>query len=202
MNKLIAGVVLGISLASLAHGSGDPEKGEELAGSCAACHGSGGAEPIQDVYPKIADLGETYLYRQLMYIQDGDREIAEMAGQLDGMDDEDLRDLAAYFSEQEATVGRANPDLVDAGRSLYRGGNLSNGIPACSACHGPAGKGNGPAGYPRLSGQNADYIVKQLEEYRSGERDGGTEASIMVDIAQKLRDDEIEAVSSYIQGLY
>ena len=78
---------------------------------------------------------------------------------------------------------------------------MATGVPACAGCHSPQGVGNEPAGYPALGGQNAEYLVKQLQAYRDGERDSGVNASIMMDVASKLTDAEIEAVSSYISGL-
>lgn len=201
MKKLIAGVVLGVGLTAMAHGAGDPEAGEENAAVCAGCHGEGGAKPVMAVYPKLAGIGEEYLYQQLVAIKDGDREIAEMTGLLSDMSDQDLQDLAAYFDEQDITVAQANPDLVDEGQSLYRGGNMASGVPACAGCHSPQGMGNEPAAYPRLSGQTAEYVEKQLKAYRDGERDAGQNASIMMDVAAKLTDTEIEAVASYVSGL-
>lgn len=202
MKKLIAGVVLGVSLAATVYGAGDPEAGEANAAVCAGCHGENGAAPIMAVYPKLSGLGEKYLYQQLALIKSGDRPIPEMAGLLDDMSDQDLQDLAAYFDEKEMTIGEADPELVEAGRALYRGGNLASGIAACSACHSPSGKGNDPAGYPRLSGQTAEYVQKQLIAYRTGERDAGGQSQVMMDIAAKLTDSEIEAVASYITGLH
>lgn len=202
MKKLIAGVVLGVSLTATAYGAGDPAAGEANAAVCAGCHGQGGSAPIMPVYPKLSDLGEKYLYQQLALIKSGDRAIAEMTGILDNMSDQDLQDLAAYFDQQEMTIGKANPELVEAGRSLYRGGNLASDIAACAACHSPSGKGNGPASYPRLSGQSAEYVQKQLMAYRQGERDAGAQSQVMMGIAARLTDSEIEAVSSYISGLH
>ena len=75
------------------------------------------------------------------------------------------------------------------------------GSPACAGCHNPQGNGNAPAGYPALGGQNAEYLVKQLKAYRDGDRNNGANAAIMMDVAAKLTDAEIEAVSSYISGL-
>ena len=201
MKKLIAGVVLGVGLTAMAHGAGDPEAGEANAAVCASCHGEGGGKPIMGAYPKLTGLGEKYLYQQLAAIKDGDRQIAEMTGILDNLSDDDLQDLAAYYNEQDMTVQQANPDLVDAGQALYRGGNMASGVPACAGCHSPQGKGNEPAGYPRLGGQNAEYLEKQLKAYRDGERAGGQNASIMMDVAAKLTDSEIEAVSNYLSGL-
>ncbi|MCL7943154.1 c-type cytochrome [Marinobacter sp. ATCH36] len=201
MKKLIAGVVLGVGLTAMAHGAGDPEAGEANAAVCAGCHGEGGAKPVMAVYPKLSGIGEKYLYQQLVLIKDKDREIAEMTGLLDDMSDQDLQDLAAYFNEQDIGVAQADPDLVDQGKALYRGGNMASGVPACAGCHSPRGIGNEPAGYPRLSGQTAEYVGKQLKAYRDGERAGGQNASIMMDVAAKLTDAEIEAVSSYVSGL-
>lgn len=202
MKKLIAGVVLGVSLTALAHGAGDPEAGESNAAVCAGCHGQGGTKPVMGTYPKLSELGEVYLYRQLTNIKNGDRQVAEMTGLLNNLSDQDLQDLAAYFDQQNMPVGQADPDLVEQGQALYRGGNLASGVPACSGCHNPRGKGNEPAGFPRLGGQNAEYITKQLQAYRSGSRGGGAEAQIMMDVAAKLTDAEIKAVSSYISGLH
>ncbi|PXX93392.1 cytochrome c4 [Marinobacter vulgaris] len=201
MKKLIAGVVLGVGLTAMAHGAGDPEAGEANAAVCASCHGEGGAKPIMGTYPKLSGIGEKYLYQQLKLIKPMEREIASMTGLLDNMSDQDLQDLAAYFNEQDMTIGQADPDLVDEGEALYRGGNMASGVPACAGCHSPRGIGNEPAGYPRLSGQNAGYVEAQLKAYRDGERDAGRNASIMMDVAAKLTDAEIKAVSSYLSGL-
>ena len=105
------------------------------------------------------------------------------------------------FGKHDITVAQANPDLGEEGQMLYRGGNMASGVPACAGCHNPRGMGNGPAGYPRLSGQSAEYVEKQLKAYRDGERDAGQNASIMMDVAAKLTDSEIKAVSSYVSGL-
>jgi len=201
MKKLIAGVVLGVGLTAMAHGAGDPEAGEANAQVCAGCHGAGGAKPIAGNYPKLSGLGEKYLYQQLVLIKDQERMIASMTGLLDNSSDQDLQDLAAYFDSQSMPVGQADPDLVEQGQALYRGGNMASGVPSCAGCHSPNGSGIEAAGYPRLSGQNADYIAAQLSAYRDGERDSGQNSSIMMDVALKLTDQEIEAVASYVSGL-
>ncbi|MBN7770268.1 cytochrome c4 [Marinobacter daepoensis] len=201
MKRLIAGVVLGVGLTALAHGAGDPAAGEQNAVVCAGCHGQGGGKPIMAVYPKLSGLGEKYLYNQLVNIKSGDRPVPEMTGMLSAMSDQDLQNLAAYFNSQSMVVSQANPDLVERGQALYRGGNMASGVPACAGCHNPKGIGNEPAGYPALGGQTADYLVKQLKAYRAGERATGSNASIMMDVASKLTDAEIEAVASYVSGL-
>ncbi len=202
MKKLIAGVVLGFGLTAMAHGAGDPEAGAQNAAVCAGCHGQNGAQPVMGSYPKLSGLGEVYLYEQLKLIKSGDRAITEMTGLLDAMSDQDLQDLAAYFDSKDMPVGQADPDLVDQGQALYLGGNLATGVPACAGCHNPQGKGNDPAGYPRLGGQTSEYLANQLKAYRDGSRDAGGNAQIMIDVANRLSDAEIEAVASYISGLH
>ena len=201
MKRLIAGVVLGVSLTAVAHGAGDPAAGEQNAAVCASCHGQGGAKPIMGSYPKLSGLGEQYLFNQLTAIKAGDRAVPQMTGLLDAMSEQDLRNLAAYFDSQEMVVNQANPDLVDQGRALFRGGNMASGVPACSGCHNPRGNGNEPGGFPALGGQNAEYIAKQLKAYRDGTRAGTSNAQIMMDVAAKLTDAEIESVASYVSGL-
>ncbi|RBP33235.1 cytochrome c553 [Marinobacter pelagius] len=201
MKKLIAGVVLGVSLTTLAHGAGDPQAGEQNAAVCAGCHGQGGQKPVMGVYPKLSGLGEVYLFNQLKNIKSGDRAIPEMTGLLDNMSEQDLQDLAAYFDSQDMIVSQASPDTIDQGAALYRGGNLATGVPACAGCHNPQGKGNEPGGYPALGGQNAEYVIKQLNAYRDGSRNTGANAAIMMDVAAKLTDAEIQAVANYVSGL-
>ncbi|HDZ38328.1 MAG TPA: cytochrome c4 [Marinobacter sp.] len=201
MKKLIAGFVFGVSLTAMAHGAGDPEAGKQNAAACQGCHGEGGAKPIMGAYPKLSGQGERYLYDQLKAIQENARVVPEMAGQLGGKSKQDLQDLAAYFAKQDISVNQADPELVEKGAALYRGGNMASGVPACAGCHNPQGKGNEPAGFPHLGGQNADYLAKQLSEYRGGTRSNGTNAAIMMDVASKLTDAEIKAVASYLSGL-
>jgi len=205
MKKLIAGVVLSFSLVTAAHAAeaakGNPEAGAQNAAVCAGCHGQGGKAPIQGTYPKLSGLGETYLFNQLRLIQSNKRQIAVMAGLLDGKSEQDLRDLAAYFNSQDMPIGQADPELVEAGQKLYRGGNMATNTAACVACHNPQGLGNEPAGFPRLSGQNPGYVEAQLKAYRAGERSTGAMSQIMMDVASRLTDEEIKAVASYVNGL-
>ena len=202
MKKLIAGLIMAVGLVGVAQAQtqGDPEAGEALAATCAACHGQAGAAPTVPNYPKIAELGEKYLLKQLLDIKEGRRVVPEMAGILDPMSEEDLINLAAYFDAQEIGVGQADPELVDAGQELYRGGNLASNVAACTACHGPAGDGIESAAFPRVGGQSAAYLAKQLTDWQQGARDNDPNA-MMQDIASRLTDAEIEAVSSYMSGL-
>jgi cytochrome c553 len=115
---------------------------------------------------------------------------------------EDVSDIAAYFTTQTMAPKGADPALADRGESIYRGGVPERGIAACIACHGPTGKGNPLAGYPRVSHQHAPYLATTLRDYRSGARssDAGLN-QMMRNVAELLLDDEIEALASYMQGL-
>ena len=181
--------------------AGDPAAGESKTATCVACHGSDGNSAVAS-FPKLAGQGEKYLLKQLKDIQSGARPIVEMTGLLDGLSEADLADMAAYYASKEGSVGQANPDLVAEGEKIYRAGIAAKEVAACTACHGPAGKGVDLASYPALGGQHADYTASSLKKFRSGERNNDGESRVMRSIAARLSDREIEAVSSYISGLY
>ena len=119
----------------------------------------------------------------------------------DDLSDADIADLAAYFSAQAGGPGTAKPEHVELGQKLYRAGNARAGLPSCMSCHGPSGAGNGAAGYPALAGQHAEYTAIQLKAFKSEQR-ANDKDSVMRTIAGKMTIREIEAVSSYIQGLH
>ena len=190
--------------------SGDAAAGKLKTASCAGCHGQEGNSAIAS-FPKLAGLGEKYLTAQLRHIKAGERVIVEMTGLLDYMTDQDFQDMAAYYNSKNiqisgakeiTLIGMNDPQKVlELGENLYRAGNLKTGVAACVACHSPSGKGNGPAGYPALGGQYAEYTEKQLLAYRSGERNSGANAKIMQGVAKALSDKEIKALANYISGL-
>lgn len=184
---------------------GDAGAGKEKAAPCAACHAEDGNSAVPS-FPKLAGLGDKYLFEQLQYIRDGVRPVAQMAGQLDGMSDQDLADLAAYYDSKTRSGSTADPDLVELGEQVYRAGIPERNVAACIACHSPSGSGNAPAGFPALGGQHAEYIAQQLEMYRKGYEDPEGRVTdgdirIMRSNAFGLSDMEIEAVSSYAAGL-
>ena len=214
MNSIIkkAALALGmVAVAQMAHAAGDASAGQAKAAACVACHGADGNSPAP-TFPKIAGLGEKYLLKQLRDVKSGARQIPEMTGQLDNMSEQDLEDIAAYFASQNIQLSGSeafsvmlnNGDNVDGlalGRELYRGGNSDTGVPACMGCHSPTGKGNAPAGYPRLSGQYAEYVEKQLKAFRAGTRANDGDTRIMRTVAKPLSDAEIKAVANYVAGL-
>ena len=203
MNKLIVSLLLTLGITSVAHAAGDATAGQAKAAVCGACHGPDGNSPAPNL-PKLAGQGERYLTKQMQDIKSGKRTVLEMTGLLTNLSDQDLADLAAYFASQKGSVGAADPKLVARGEQLFRGGNLEKGLPACTGCHSPNGAGNAAASFPRLSGQHATYIAKQLTDFRKEEagRANDGDAMTMRTIARKLSDEDIAALSSYIQGLH
>ncbi len=208
MNKLIVSLLLTLGITGVAVAAEGPPKGDATAGQakvavCGACHGPDGNSPAPN-FPKLAGQGERYLTKQMHDIKDGKRTVLEMTGLLTNLSDQDLADIAAYFASQKGSVGAADPKLVSRGEKLFRGGDLEKGLPACTGCHSPNGAGIAAAGFPHLSGQHATYIAKQLTDFRKEEagRANDGDAAIMRTIARKLSDEDIAAVSSYIQGLH
>lgn len=179
---------------------GDPAKALKLANEvCGACHGMDGnsATPI---YPSLAGQHPEYTAKQLRDFRSGARRNAIMAPNVAKLTDDDILNLAAFYAAQQPKPRLAkNAELVAAGLRLYMGGNAGSGVPACAACHGPAGAGI-PAQFPRLAGQHAKYVESQLRHFRSGARanDGGR---MMQVIARKLTDQEMKAVAEYVSGL-
>ena len=182
--------------------AGNPVAGGTKAASCVACHGNDGTSTIPD-YPHISGQNAKYLEIQMRQMRDGERVIPLMAGQLDAMSDQDLRDIAAFYASQPGKIGQASPENLALGEKIYRGGILEKNVAACTACHAPNGNGNTLAGFPRISGQPVGYTITQLKSYREDERTSDEYVSgMMRDIAARMTDNEIKAVANYIQGLY
>jgi cytochrome c553 len=180
---------------------GSSEAGQARAIPCSACHGADG-NSVNPLWPSIAGQHATYIFEQLQAFKNGRRSNILMSAQTFALTDEDMANLAVYFSEQTpAARAVADESLVGQGQALYRGGDLEEGIPACMACHGPTGSGNPAASYPSLSGQHAAYTALQLVAYRGGERKSDGPTKVMRQIAAELSDEQIEALASYIQGL-
>ena len=181
--------------------AGDPKSGESKVAVCSACHGADG-NSVVGLWPSLAGQNEKYLLKQLRLVKSGDRVIDSMVGLLDNLDDSDLEDISAFYASKKNKVGQVEESKLELGRKLYYAGNLEKGVPSCSACHSPRGLGNGPGAYPLVSGQQPDYVAKALKDYRSGARINEDPSKIMAAIAYKLDDTEIEALSSFVHGLY
>ena len=201
MIKRIAMVVAACALAGNVLAAGDAEAGKGKTVACGASHGADGNSLVPS-FPKLAGQHAGYLLKQMQDIKSGARPVPTMAGQLDAMSDQDLADIAAYFASQTPTRGATKEALVELGERVWRAGVREKGIAACAACHSPTGAGNGPAKYPALSGQHADYIAAALRAFRNDERTNDGDTRIMRDVAARLSDKELEAVSSYASGLH
>ena len=205
MNKLVVSLLLTLGVAGAATAAqtvkGDAAAGQAKTAVCGACHNPDG-NSLAPNFPKLAGQGQRYLEKQLHDIKSGKRTVLEMTGMLAAFSDQDLADIAAYFSSQKGSVGAADPKLVERGRALFNGGDLEKGMPACTGCHSPNGAGIALAGFPHLGGQHAQYVTKQLTDFREGNRTNDGDAMTMRTIAGKLSNHDIEALASYIQGLH
>jgi cytochrome c553 len=176
---------------------------ESTLSRCAACHGNDGNSSNNKAWPKLAAQNAVYLLKTLKDFRPGmkhGRTDAVMNAIVVSLTEKEMLEIANYYAALTGTIDAAQVALIPLGQRLYRGGDLIKGIPACLACHGPAGLGNPSAGFPRLSGQHAAYVATQLKDFRSGKR--GDQLQMMSVITQKMSDAEIEAVASYISGLY
>ncbi|ACM32169.1 MULTISPECIES: c-type cytochrome [Diaphorobacter] len=176
----------------------DLVKGEaSYAAVCAACHAADGNSTIA-ANPKLAQQHPEYLVKQLQEFKAGKRADPIMQGMAAILSEDDMRNVSWWLASKQAKEGFAkDKDLVAMGERIYRGGIQERNIAACAGCHSPNGSGI-PAQYPRLSGQHADYTVKQLVDFRDGKRGNNVQ---MRDVAAKLNDREIKAVADYIAGL-
>ena len=201
MNKLALVVTLiGIWFANPAIAAGDAAAGQSKAAVCSACHGADG-KAIQAAYPNLAGQHASYIAKQLTEYRDGERVNALMSGQAANLSDEDIQDLAAYYSEMTKIEGASTEDNLTLGMNIYRGGITATSVAACTACHGPAGEGNPGAAWPVVSGQNAQYLADQLRYFRTGER-ANDPGSMMRGVSKRMTDEEIDAVANYISGLH
>ena len=188
--------------ATVAVKPGDATAGQGKAAACGACHGMDG-NSTDAQYPKLANQNEQYIVTQLMRFKTGVRQNAIMQGMASTLSPQDMHDIGAYFAQQKRLPGVADEKLANAGEKIYREGDSSRGIPACMACHGPDGTGNPGWRVPNVGGQHADYVQTQLKAWHDGASWGSdTHAQIMPAIAQHLTEQDISAVSSYIEGLH
>lgn len=200
MNKVLVSLLLTLGITGAAQAAGDAAAGQNKVMLCTACHSADGNSAAPN-FPKLAGQGERYLLKQMMDIKSGVRNVPEMTGMLTNLNEQDMADVAAYYESQTLVGGVADADLAERGEAIYRGGNLKTGLPACTGCHSPTGQGNEPAGYPHLAGQHAQYTIKQLTDFREGDRTNDGDIMVMRTIAERLSNKDIQAVAEYIQGL-
>jgi cytochrome c553 len=165
---------------------------------CGTCHGPQGNN-TQPKFPRLAGQNANYLAAQLKAFRSQARGDPDAIGYMWGMaaelDDDTIAALAAYYAAQkpEASPG-GDAAAIARGREIYQHGIAAEGVPACSSCHGA--DAHGTQDYPRLAGQHAQYILKQLASFQSNMR----KVAIMHGVAQNLRLSEMESVAAFLEA--
>ncbi|GGL64629.1 c-type cytochrome [Wenxinia marina] len=164
---------------------------------CAGCHGEGGASENPQI-PRLDILSEEYVRMSLGAYWEGERESGFMAHAVTEVGAGAFAELAAEYSGDAVGAGAsdADPALVETGRELALATTGDPDVPACHACHGP-GRAEATAPGPRLDGQHAPYLVRQLHAWRAGVRGGGPRAELMRHAAADLTDADIEALAAW-----
>ena len=205
MKKLV--LILSLLASCSAWAQGDAEAGKAKAATCAACHGADG-NSIMAQYPKLAGQHPGYLEKQLKEFKLGitsggkqGRNDPVMSAMAMPLSEQDMSDLAAYYASLPISDNTTPESSIEIGQQLYRFGDAERGVAACIACHGPRGNGTSLSGFPKISGQNAEYVKLQLEKFRAGERQNDMN-TMMRAVAAKLSDSEITALSLYVGGLH
>jgi cytochrome c553 len=189
----------GLALAQEPQGSA--EAGKTKSATCSACHGADG-NSVTPEWPSLAGQHANYIVRQLEAFKRGERADAAMQGFASMLSEQDMRDIAAYYAAQTPKPLGADPAEVSLGEDIYRGGVAERGVAACIACHGPAGRGNPLAAFPRLSHQHATYVFNTLRDYAAGTRRSDSDHNQMMrNVAGALFENEMRALASYVQGL-
>ncbi|EEX95576.1 cytochrome c4 precursor [Vibrio orientalis CIP 102891 = ATCC 33934] len=186
---------------------GSIEAGKAKSQTCVACHGADGNSQLA-MYPKIAGQHAKYIEKQLKEFKLGmtsggkqGRVDPVMGGMAMPLSEQDMKDLAVYYASLPISDNTTPENVVEAGKVLYTAGDAERGLTACIACHGPRGDGTELSGFPKVSGQHADYIKAQLEKFRDGSRANDMN-EMMRDIAKKLTDEDIDTLSKYVGGLH
>jgi cytochrome c553 len=183
--------------------------GKALSMSCAGCHGAAGNSVSAD-FPNLSGLNYIYLYKQLLDFKRGARKSPIMAPMVLALSEQNLRDLAAYYSEQKYSPATgANEDdaerqdkagLLELGKRIYEQGVTASGVTACIRCHG-AGAAGRVGHFPRLAGQHAKYLAVQIKAFKAGRRSNDA-GKMMEHVALPMSEREIEAVAFYLQSLH
>ena len=211
MNKIMnmtMVLVLALSTHALAENTtANVANGQEIAaGVCAGCHSADG-NSIIPVNPSLAGQHAEYITKQLIEFKMPDEETPAirnspvMSAMVAALSVDDMKDLAAFYSQQTPTTGistETDEDVLNLGKIVYHGGNIENEVPACASCHSPDGAGI-PPHYPRLAGQHADYTLAQLNAFNEEMRTNDNK--VMKQVIHRMSPREKKAVSEYISGL-
>jgi len=204
-----AALAAAAGMAALAAGPAGAQQAESLrpdtmqarVAACTACHGDQGKAGTDGYYPRLAGKPRDYLYHQLLNFRDGRRQYRPMAHLLDGLPDDYLREMAAYFADQHVpypppAAPGVSAAVLEQGRLLATQGDPQRELPACAACHGAAFSGLAPA-IPGLLGLPRDYIAAQIGGWKNGLR-RAAEPDCMAAIADQLTPQDIGALSAWL----
>jgi cytochrome c553 len=209
--SIAAGAVTGPAKPDAAKGATLYEQGDAARGvvACASCHGAAGNSTIP-ANPNLAAQSHEYIYKQLteFRLKAGAKEVLRkgmdgapsvMTAMAGPLTEADMQNLSLYLTQQKLTepATATNPKLLERGQHIWRAGIPDRNVPACAGCHSPNGAGI-PGQYPRLSGQFPSYIEEQLKLFRAGHRANN---QMMNQIADRMSDSDIKAVSDYAAGL-
>jgi len=198
--SLLGAIILALSgLVSFTANAADIEAGKAKSAVCAACHGADG-NSTNAAWPSLAGQHATYIYKQLQDFKQGRRNDATMVGMVALLNDEDMKNVAAYFESQQPKAVTFDPDMIEMGENIYRGGITETSVAACMSCHSPSGKGNGPAGWPSLKGQHPEYLVLQMQNFKQGLR-ANDSGEMMRNVVTRMSDQEMKSVAAYIAGI-
>lgn len=198
------GLLIGISLVTggaLAQ-QGDAERGQAAAATCTACHqadGSGMNVPNGESWPRLAGLNADYIAKQLHDFKAGQRQNATMVTFANMLDDQQIADVAEYYSQMPVTPGQGGDEAEEAllarGQQLAERGDWNAYIVSCQSCHGPGGTGVGST-FPGVASQHAGYISAQLTAWKNEMRSNDPQ-NLMGAIAKRMSDNDIQAVSAW-----
>jgi cytochrome c553 len=162
------------------------------AAQCAACHGPDG-NSTSGAFPVLAGQTFRYIYTELKDFQAKRRSDPVMSPQAEGLTQDEIMALAQYFAAQKPTSTGFKPDPARAAK-----GEKIAAAALCTMCH--LGGFAGQNEIPRVAGQQYDYIVKQLRDFKAKKRtnDGGN----MTSVTATMSDDDIVDVANYVAGLY
>ena len=202
-----------VTAVSLAVGCANPTRSRDLGNPsvtattlaqqvCSNCHGLTG-NAVSPNFPNLAGQVEAYSIAQLNGFKSHGRQdpagFEYMWGLSRSLTDDQIKGLAAYYAAQKPTQQpiEGAAAQMDAGKAIFQNGLSAKNVPACASCHGAEGRGNAP--FPRIAGQHADYLIKQLIVFqRTDER---PEGSIMKTVAHELTRQDIENVAAYVQAM-
>ncbi|MBD3640666.1 MAG: cytochrome c4 [Marinobacter sp.] len=209
--KTLSQLILTGAMTALASGAyaagGDPERGAQLAAQgdgsgapCLACHGADGSGNNAAGFPRLAGLDANYLANQMLAYNNGGRISPVMQPNVDNFDEQQIRDLAAYYAAmsipETTTPANVSDEVLALGEKLANQGDWDNYIPPCSSCHGPGNRGVGET-FPAIAGQHPNYIRSQLNAWKNNQRNNDPN-QLMTAVAERLTEEQINAVAAYL----